>query len=59
MQFTYQGGKSTVSSLHHLVSTIKNALRYKEGALTAFIDVEVAFNNTDIPRTSRMDHQDA
>lgn len=45
-QFAYQAGRSTVSALHHLVSKIENAIRYKEIALAAFIDVEGAFDNT-------------
>jgi hypothetical protein len=36
MQFSYQAGKSTVSALHHLVTKIEKALRYKEVALSAF-----------------------
>jgi hypothetical protein len=41
-QFAYQTGKSTVSALHHLVRKIENAIKYKEVALAAFIDVEGA-----------------
>jgi Reverse transcriptase (RNA-dependent DNA polymerase) len=45
-QFAYQAGKSTISALHHLVRKIENAIKYKEVALAAFIDVEGAFDNT-------------
>jgi Reverse transcriptase (RNA-dependent DNA polymerase) len=32
MQFAYKAGKSTVSALHHLVTKIEKALRYKKVA---------------------------
>jgi hypothetical protein len=35
MQFANQLGKSTVSALHHLVTKIEKALRYKEVAIRA------------------------
>jgi hypothetical protein len=44
-QFAYRAGKSTVSALHHVVKRVENALEHKEIALTAFIDVEGAFDN--------------
>jgi hypothetical protein len=63
-QFTYQAGKSTVSALHHIVGKIENAIKYKEVALAAFIDVEGVFDNTGFdsietyrPGDCRMDHQ--
>jgi hypothetical protein len=46
MQFAYQAGKSTVSALHRLVNKIEKALRYKEVALSAFVDIQGAFDNT-------------
>jgi hypothetical protein len=45
-QFAYQSGKSTISALHLLASIIENTLRNGEIALSAFIDIEGAFNNT-------------
>jgi retron-type reverse transcriptase len=45
-QVRRQAGKSTVSALHHLVRKVENAIRHKEVALTAFIDLEGAFDNT-------------
>jgi Reverse transcriptase (RNA-dependent DNA polymerase) len=45
-QFAYQTGKSTVSTLNHLVAKIEKALRYKEVALSAFADIQGAFDNT-------------
>jgi ribonuclease HI len=46
MQFAYQSGKSTIDALHHLVKKVENALEHKEIALTAFLDIEGAFDNT-------------
>jgi Reverse transcriptase (RNA-dependent DNA polymerase) len=46
MQFAYQAGKSTVSALHHLATKIEKALRYKEVALSPFMDIQGAFDNT-------------
>jgi Reverse transcriptase (RNA-dependent DNA polymerase) len=46
MQFAYQAGKSTVSALHHLVTKIGKALRYTEVALSSFVDIQGAFDNT-------------
>jgi hypothetical protein len=46
MQFAYPAEKSTASSLHHLVTNIEEALRYKEVALSAFVDIQGAFDNT-------------
>jgi Reverse transcriptase (RNA-dependent DNA polymerase) len=45
-KFAYQAGKSTVSALHHLVRKVENVIRHKEVTLTAFIDIEGAFDNT-------------
>jgi hypothetical protein len=45
MQFAYQAGKSTVFALHHLVRRIENALRYKEVAILAFIEVKGIIDN--------------
>ena len=45
-QFAYQPDKSTVTALHHVVRRIENALEHKETALTAFVDIEGAFDNT-------------
>jgi Reverse transcriptase (RNA-dependent DNA polymerase) len=45
-QFAYKAGKSTVSALQHLVCKAENAIRHKEVALTACINIEGAFNNT-------------
>jgi retron-type reverse transcriptase len=46
MQFAYQACKSTVSALHHLVTKIEKALRYKELPLSALVDIQGAFDNT-------------
>jgi hypothetical protein len=46
MQFAYQAGKSTVSVLHHLVTKIEKALRYKEVASSVFVDIQGPFENT-------------
>jgi Reverse transcriptase (RNA-dependent DNA polymerase) len=46
MQFAYQAGKSTVSALHHLVTKIEKALRYKEVVLSAFVYIQGAFDKT-------------
>jgi hypothetical protein len=46
MQFAYQAGKPTVSALHHLVTKIEKALRFKEVALWVFVDIQGAFDNT-------------
>jgi Reverse transcriptase (RNA-dependent DNA polymerase) len=46
MQFAYQALKSTVSALHHLVTKIEKALKYKEVALSSFVDIQGAFDNT-------------
>lgn len=46
-QYAYQTGKSTETALHTLVSRIENALKYKEFALCAFLDIQgQAFDNT-------------
>ena len=46
LQFAYQPGKSTVSALHHLVSTIEETLLEKDIALCSFLDISGAFDNT-------------
>ena len=43
-QHAYQRGKSTISALHELVSKVENSLENKEIALTAFLDIEGAFD---------------
>jgi hypothetical protein len=43
-QFAFQQGKSTIYAIHH-GKRIENALEYKEVALTAFLDIEGAFDN--------------
>jgi hypothetical protein len=40
--------------MHHLVRRIENALRYKEVAMLAFIDGEVAFRTHIEPNTVEM-----
>jgi hypothetical protein len=45
-QFAFQQGKSTTNAIHHVVRRIENALEHKEMALTAFLDIEGAFDNT-------------
>jgi Reverse transcriptase (RNA-dependent DNA polymerase) len=46
MQFAYQAGQSNLSALHHLVTKIEKVLRYKEVALSSFVDIHGAFDNT-------------
>ena len=46
MQCTYQSGKSTETALHNLVTKIEKTLQSKEIALTAFLDIEGAFDRT-------------
>lgn len=46
MQFAYQEGRSTTTALHALVEKAENAIANQEIALTAFLDVEGAFDNT-------------
>jgi hypothetical protein len=46
MQFAGLAGKSTVSALHHLVTKIEKVPRYKLVALSAFVDIQGAFDNT-------------
>ena len=45
-QFAYQKGKSTTTALHSLVTKLEKTLADKEVALTTFIDIEGAFDNT-------------
>lgn len=45
-QFAYQSGKSTISALHSLTTRLEKAIKHKEIALCAFIDIEGAFSNT-------------
>ncbi|MCP3661285.1 MAG: hypothetical protein GY696_02130 [Gammaproteobacteria bacterium] len=44
-QHAYLSGKSTESALHQLVGRVEAALERKEYALTAFLDIEGAFDN--------------
>jgi ribonuclease HI len=53
-QFAFQQGKSTVNAIHHVVKRIENALEYKEIALTAFLDIEGAFDNTGFDSIKRV-----
>jgi hypothetical protein len=46
MKLAYQAKKTTVSELHHLVRKIENALTYKEVAMSEYIEVEGALDNT-------------
>ena len=52
-QFAYQKGKSTEAALHSLVSQIEASLDSKETTLSAFLDVEGAFDNTSIDVITR------
>lgn len=45
LQFAYQKGKSTITSIHKLTSIIEKALERKEIALCSFMDIEGAFDN--------------
>jgi hypothetical protein len=45
-QHAYQDGKSTETTLHHLVVRVEKVLDQKETALGVFLDIEGAFNNT-------------
>ncbi|KAI5735212.1 hypothetical protein M8J77_015582 [Diaphorina citri] len=45
-QFAYQSGRSTESALHKVVNQIEDSLENKEIALSAFLDIEGAFDNT-------------
>lgn len=45
-QYAYQAGKSTETALHTLVTLIEKTLKYKETALSAFLDIQGAFDNT-------------
>jgi hypothetical protein len=38
--------QSTISALHHLVTKIEKKLRYKEVALSSFVDIQGAFDDT-------------
>ena len=44
-QHAYFKGRSTETALHTLVSSIESSLTNKEFCLTAFLDIEGAFNN--------------
>jgi Reverse transcriptase (RNA-dependent DNA polymerase) len=39
IQFAYQVGKSAISARHHLVTKIVISVRYKEVALSAFMNI--------------------
>jgi ribonuclease HI len=45
-QYAYQPGKSTEAALHSLVSKLEKTLDHREVALTVFLDIEGAFDNT-------------
>lgn len=47
-QCAYQAGKSCELAIHKVISRAENALRNKELALGAFIDIEGAFDNTSL-----------
>ena len=47
-QHAYQKGKSCKTALHELVRQIEIAIDYKEIALAVFLDIEGAFDNTNI-----------
>jgi hypothetical protein len=44
--FPFENLYLPVSALHHLVTKIEKALRYKEVALSAFVDIQEEFENT-------------
>lgn len=44
-QHAYMKGKSTETALHQLVITAEKAIEHNQYALTAFLDIEGAFNN--------------
>ena len=44
-QHAYFKGKSTETALHTLVRTVENSLSNKKFCLTAYLDIEGAFNN--------------
>jgi hypothetical protein len=45
-QHAYQIGKSTETALHNAVTRIENAIKHKDIALGAFLDIEGAFDRT-------------
>jgi hypothetical protein len=45
-QHAYQIGKSTETTLHSVVTCIENAIKHKDLALGAFLDIEGAFDRT-------------
>jgi hypothetical protein len=45
-QHAYQAGKSVETALHQLVVQVEKAFDQQEIALSAFLDIEGAFNNT-------------
>ena len=45
-QHAYMKGKSTITAVHKLSATIEKAFESKQFCLTAFLDVEGAFDNT-------------
>jgi len=51
-QRAYLKGRSVETALHRSVGTIEGSLQRKEFALSAFLDVEGAFNNVRIESTS-------
>lgn len=42
----YRSGKSTETALHHLICRVEKAFNHKAYALTSFLDIESAFDNT-------------
>jgi hypothetical protein len=47
-QHAYQIGKSTETALHNVVTCIENAIKNKDIALDAFLDIEGAFDKTSL-----------
>ena len=45
-QFAYQTGRSTETALHVVVARLEKAIKYRELALGAFLDIEGAFDRT-------------
>jgi hypothetical protein len=45
-QFAYQAGKSTETTLHHVITCIEEAMENREVTLGAFLDIDGAFDST-------------
>jgi hypothetical protein len=59
-QHAYQIGKSSETALHYVVTRIENAIKDKDIALGAFLDIEGAFDRTSfdiIKRISTVKHE--